>query len=979
MKKVRLIITFCLLMLSIASAAGLHDEFRNPPDSAKPWVYWINMDGHFTKEGITADFEAMKEAGIGGMIHMDVDVGVPRGKTPFMSKTWQDNFKHAVLECERLGLEFTTITGPGWTGTGGPWIEAKNSMQHLVPVTVNTQGPAKFNEVLPKPQPRVSSYHRNQNDKMRKDLAGFYEDVAVYAFPKREPVIKDINEKALFIRNPYTSMKGVKTHLPAPTSFPELDKSQVIDPKEIIDLTNRLQADGRLEWDVPAGEWTILRMGRRSSGSNTRPAPEAGLGFESNKFDKDALESHFNAYFDPLLKEIGPRPKDRKTGFTGLDADSWEMSSQNWTPGFREEFKKRRGYDAWLYFPVYSGCVVGSREISERFLWDVRITCQELLLENHIGHMKKLCHERGLKLSIEPYDMNPANDLDLGSYADIPMGEFWNNTFRSAWSCIEAASIGHVMGKPIVAAEAFTAVKTSWKQTPWTVKNQGDWAFAAGINRFAIVTFSHQPWLDKKPGMMFSQYGLHWERTQTFWPMVDGYHKYLARCSHMLQQGTTVSDILYLTPEGVPHVFRAPDSALHDARGWLPDKKGYSFDACSPRMLINRAKVKDGKITFEGGTSYSVMVLPEFDTMTPELLTKITELVKAGATVIGSPPLKSPSLSGYPECDTKVQKLAAHLWGTINRPAKLTARKVGKGAVYSGDFKPDGIYPAYDIAASVLKQMGIGEDFTSTGPVRFTHRTTDQHEIYFVSNRTGESIQPDCTFRTNLGNPQLWDPVTADSRALPQFETKNGRTSIPMEFGPYESFFVVFPRTPTKQSAVAGAVNFPKTTPRATLDGPWQVSFDPKWGGSENVTFDTLYDWTQSEDEGIRYYSGIATYRKSFTRPASLAKGADVYLNLGKVHEIARVRLNGKDLGVVWCAPWRINITDAIKPGSNKLEIEVANLWPNRLAGDAAKPESERFTWTIRKHPYNAKSKLLPSGLLGPVQVRGAGESAKKF
>jgi len=974
MKAMRLImITFYLLTFSVICDASLEDDFQTPPDSANPWVYWINMDGHFTKKGITADFESMKEAGIGGMIHMDVDVGVPRGEVPFMSQTWQDNFTHAVLECERLGLEFTTITGPGWTGTGGPWVKAGQSMQHLVPVSVIAKGPAKFNQVLPTPQPRVSRYHRNQTDQMRKGLDDFYEDVAVYAFPRREPVITDIDEKALFIRNPYTSMKGVRTHLPSPVSYPELDKSKVIDPKEIIDLTDHLQSDGRLEWDVPSGQWTILRMGRRSTGANTRPAPAAGLGFESNKFDKGALESHFKAYFDPLLKQIGPRPKNRTTGFTGLDADSWEMSSQNWTPGFRQEFKKRCGYDAWGYFPVYSGCVVGSREISERFLWDVRMTCQELLLENHIGYMKKLCRQRGLKLSIEPYDMNPTNDLDLGSYADVPMGEFWHNGFKSAWSCIEAASVGHVMGKPIVAAEAFTSGgaywEKVWQETPWTLKDQGDWAFATGINRFVIVTFAHQPWLDRAPGMMFSRYGLHWERTQTFWPMVDGFHQYLARCSHLLQQGVTVSDILYLTPEGAPHVFRAPDSALYNARGRIPDKKGYGFDACSPRMLISRAKVKKGKIVFDGGTSYSVMVLPEFETMTPKLLTKITELVKAGATVIGSPPVKSPSLTGYPKCDDQVQKLAEKLWGSPKRPAKLTKRKYGRGAVYWGGAKSEGIYPEYDITTSVLKQMGVSEDFTSTGSVRYAHRTTKQQEIYFVSNRSGDAIGADCTFRASKGKPQLWDPITGKTRVLGQYETKNGLTMIPLEFAPHESFFVIFPNKNPWSWAKVPKVNFPKASPIATLEGAWEVSFDPKWGGPEKVTFDKLYDWTKSQDDGIKYYSGIAAYRKSFVRPESLVEGSEIWLNLGKVHEIARVRLNGKDVGVVWCAPWRIDISGALKAGNNDLEIEVANLWPNRLIGDAGKPESERFTWTIQGHPYNAKSQLLPSGLLGPVQL----------
>ena len=953
--------------LAIVSAADLEEGFRSPPDTALPWVYWINMDGHLTKEGITADFEAMKKVGIGGMIHMDVDVGVPRGKEPFMGEQWQGNFTHAVLECERLGLEFTTITGPGWTGTGGPWIEAEDSMQHLVPVSVNAQGPGKFDQILPLPQPRISGYHRKQTPQMQRSLAEFYEDVAVYAFPRRDPVIQDIDEKALFIRNPYTSKKGVRPHLPSPVSHAAAEPSTVIDPKEIIDLTEQLQSDGRLEWDVPAGEWTILRMGRRSTGANTRPAPAAGLGFESNKFDKDALETHFKAYFDPLLKRIGPRPRDRTTGFTGLDADSWEMSSQNWTPGFREAFKKRRGYDPWPYFPAYSGRVIGSREITERFLWDVRMTCQELLFDNHIKPMKRLCHERGLKLSIEPYDMNPTVDLDLGSFADIPMGEFWHNHFKSAWSCIEATSIGHIMGKPIVAAEAFTAVRTYWRETPWTLKDQTDWAFAVGINRFVIVTFAHQPWQDRAPGMMFSFYGLHWERTQTFWPLLTGYHQYLARCSYMLQQGVTVSDILYLTPEGAPHVFRAPDSALHDARGWLPDKKGYGFDGCSPRILMNRAEVKDGQIVFPGGSSYRLLVLPNYETMTPQLLARIRDLVKAGATVMDSPPAKSPSLSNYPECDKVLSRLVEELWGggkSISQPWRV----YGQGRIYRNDDSGEALYPSYDKTAVVLNEMGVGEDFTSTGPVRYGHRQAEENEIYFLSNKSAKGIQASCTFRVGKGQPQLWDPVTGTSRALPQYKQENGVTTIPMEFEAYQSFFVIFSGNGSnKLPTIAKGVNFPKASSVATLDGPWQVSFDPRWGGPENITFPKLQDWTQRKEEGIRFYSGLATYMKTFDAPHP--KGKEVYLDLGTVHEMARVTLNGKKLGVIWCAPWRIDISDVLKEKGNQLEIEIANLWPNRLIGDAARPPEERMTWTISGHPYKAESKLLPSGLIGPVRI----------
>jgi hypothetical protein len=960
----------CALGKPVA-ADNLASEFSTPPHSAKPWVYWINMDGHFTKEGITADLESMKAAGIGGMIHMDVDVGVPRGTVPFMSETWQANFKHAVLECERLGLEFTTITGPGWTGTGGPWVKAQDSMQHLLPVSVDTKGPAMFDEVLPKPSPRVSKYHDAQTPEMRKSLADFYEDVAVYAFPKSAPVVANIDEKALFVRNPYTSMPGVRTHFPALASFPETDKAQVIDPGKIIDLTPRLQPDGRLQWDVPPGEWTILRMGRRSTGANTRPAPAAGLGFECNKFDKKALDSHFESYFDPLLKSIGPRPLDRTTGFAGLDCDSWEMGAQNWTPGFREEFKTRRSYDPWPWFPAYSGRVVGSREMTERFLWDVRMTCQELLLENHIAHMKKLCNARGLKLAIEPYDMTPINDLDLGSFADVPQGEFWYNHFNSAWSCIEAASIGHVMGKPLVAAEAFTAVGPDWRESPWTIKDQGDWAFAAGINRFVIVAFSHQPWLDRSPGMTFSAYGLHWERTQTFWPLIADYHRYLARCSHLLQQGVTVSDILYLTPEGAPHVFRAPESALEHPTTFVPDKKGYGFDACSPRILMERAQVRDGQIVFSGGSSYRLMVLPRGDTMTPQLLAKIRDLIEAGATVMGNPPVKSPSLSDYPACDAKLQTLAETLWGGLEAPREITQRRYRKGNIYWGGSLSKELYPDYNSTASVLKKTGIREDFMATGPVRYGHRHTDEREIYFVSSTSAEPLQAECTFRVGKGQPQLWNPVTGVIQNLPQYTHANGMTTIPMSFAPRESFFVIFPsKSPSTAIAQASRVNFPQASVAAKLEGAWEVSFDAKWGGPEKIIFPELQDWAQRSEEGIRHYSGMATYRKRFDFPTSdFRPPTSLFLDLGNVHELAEVTLNGRSLGVLWCAPWRVDITDIVKAKDNQLEIKIANLWPNRLIGDAAKPQSERLTWTLNRQPYKVDSPLLASGLLGPVII----------
>lgn len=945
------------------TASSLEQSFKTPPDTARLWLYWTNQDGHYSIEGTTADLESMKKVGIGGVLRMDCKVPIPYGGTPYLSEKWRKQFVHAIHECERLGLEFTTITGPGWTGTGGPWIKAEDSMQHLVPATVATKGPSTFDQVLPLPKPRISPYHRNKTAKMRKQISGFHKDVVVLAFPRRQPIITDIKEKALFIRHPYTSKKGVRPHLPSPKSYPAATADQVIDPNTIIDLTDRLQADGRLTWEVPAGEWTIVRLTARSTGANTRPAPAAGLGLESDKFSKDALAKHFEAFFDPLLEAIGPRQKDRKTGFIALDADSWEMSSQNWTPGFCDQFKKQRGYDPVRYFATYTGCVVGSREETERFLWDVRKVCQELLLENHAAELKKLCHQRGLRLMIQPYDMNPAGDLDLGSYADFPAGEFWFDTFKSGWSCITAASIAHTMGKPIVLAEGFTSASANWARSPWTLKNQTDWAFAVGINKFAIHGFAHQSNEDA-PGMTFGPYGVFWNRKQTFWPLVGDYHEYLARCSHLLQQGVTVSDILYLTPEGAPQIFLPPPSALNDAKTRLADKKGYSFDGCSPRILMNRATVEDGLIAFPGGSSYRLLVLPRFQTMTPELLETITRLVKAGAVVYGAPPVASPSLKDYPQCDAKVLALAETLWGKPNAPEQ----ELGKGRVIRDTHSATtGLYPLYEETAAIFQKMDVPPDFQADKPIRFTHRRTESKDIYFIANTKNQKVNATCRFRVQQGAPQLWNPATAEIRPLPQFTREGELTSVPIVFEPNQSFFVIFPRNGvSKDSALSGGVNFPAITPVATLQGSWEVAFDPKWGGPAKITFPALQDWSQHKEDGVKHYSGMATYRKSFDSPK--ITGKRVYLDLGKVHEIAEVTLNGKNLGTIWCAPWRIDITAALKKKSNQLEIRVANFWTNRLIGDAGKPVEKRFTRTALRRPPVGRV-LKPSGLLGPVEI----------
>lgn len=984
------------LIFEQANAAGLENDFENPPDAARPGVYWYFMDGNLSREEMAADLLSMKNAGIGNLVFLEVNVGVPRGPVDFMSEEWQEMFAFAVHEAERLGIEITLGSGPGWSGSGGPWVETEQSMQHLVATAMEVKGPTVLHQAVPVPAPRPPTRYSKLTPELESRREAFYRDVAVLAFPTPagNRRVSDIDEKALFDRLPFSSVQGVKPFLPAPAEFPIVPTGEVIEREKILDLAGCLLPDGTLNWEVPPGSWTILRFCSRNNGSNTRPAPHPGYGFECDKFDAAAFDRHFDSYVGRLLKKVGPRRKG--AGWTMLHIDSWEMGAQNWTPRFREEFRERRGYDPLPFYPAYTGRIVDSLEITERFLWDLRLTAQELVLKNHALRLKELGRRHGFGLSIEPYDMNPCADLDLGAVADLPMCEFWSDGygFDTSYSCIEAASIAHTMGRPVVAAEAFTALpQEAWQQYPASMKNQSDWALCMGINRFVFHTFAHKPLGEEhRPGMTMGPYGVHWDRGQTWWPMVNAYHRYLTRCSHLLRQGRAVSDILYLTPEGAPHVFRPPPDAL-EGEGMMADKRGHRFDGCSPGILIERAEVKDGRIVFPGGTSYALLVLPGFDTMTPGLLQKIAALVDAGAAAIGSPPVKSPGLSGYPSCDSEVRALADKVWGSRHAPAGNTERRFGKGRIFRGgdlSIADGSLYPSYHTTSSLLKKIVLPVDFAASGPVRFTHRRTEEREIYFLASKSNRPMQADCTFRVAMGEPELWDPVTGARRALPQYGREGGLTTIPLQFEPHESFFVIFPRkaSSTLKDSPARAVNFPKIESLAVLEGAWEVSFDPGRGGPEKITFDTLEDWTGREERGIRFYSGIATYRKTFDLPDRWEKGSSLFLDLGAVRDIARLRLNGEDLGIVWTAPWRKEITDVMRQAGNILEIEVANRWQNRLVGDQSAPdaavrtlswpsgflggrkfETGRYTFTTR-HPFNKDSALLPSGLLGPVTIR---------
>jgi len=679
-----LFVTLSTLLAGAASADELASQFASPLASARPWVYWFWLDGNITREGITADLEAMQRTGIGGVLIMEVDQGAPKGPARFGSPAWRELFKHVCAEASRLGLEVNMNNDAGWCGSGGPWITPELAMQKMVWTETAVEGPRRFEGPLPKPQA----------------MANFYRDIAVLAFPTPEgnARIEGLQGKAVFT--------PLSVALAAPATWPSAPPGAMIPRDRIVDLTANLRPDGQLPWDVPPGKWTILRLGHTPTGAVNSPAPADCRGLECDKLSKEAAEAHFAGLMGKLIADVGPLAG--KT-LVSTHIDSWEVGVQNWTPRMREEFQRLRGYDLLRWLPVMTGRVVGSVEMSERFLWDLRQTISELVLENYAGHFRTMAHRHGMRLSIEAYNTCPCDEMAYAGRADEPMGEFWSwSKYGSAFSCTEMASAAHVYGKRIVGAEAFTATDAEkWLGHPGNIKDLGDWAFCEGINRFVFHRYALQPWRDVKPGMSMGPWGLHYERTQTWWELSKPWHEYLARCQYVLQQGLFVADICMLGPEGSPQSLNGQKSFLSKTPGGGErplERPGYNFDACPPEVVLTRMSVKDGRLVLPDGMSYRVLVLPRLETMTPQLLRKIKELVEAGATVIGSPPAKSPSLTDYPKCDDEVRRLAAELWGTGNSrtdlksvppgttdlksvppsPARITERPIGKGRIVWG-------------------------------------------------------------------------------------------------------------------------------------------------------------------------------------------------------------------------------------------------------------------------------------------------------
>jgi hypothetical protein len=747
-------LTSVLLMLAGSSRAqvDLEEDFQNPPDVARPHTWWHWMNGNITKEGITADLEAMKQIGLGGAQIFNVSEAIPDGPVLFMSPEWRELVKHAVAEADRLGLELCIHNCAGWSSSGGPWITPDVAMQMVVVSETHATGAARFTATLPQPETRRD----------------YYQDIAVLAFPTpRDDTqrIADIGPKA-----GYAARYGQQPQL---DDFPA---ESIVKRADILELTDKLGDDGRLVWDVPVGDWTILRIGYTPTGKDNHPAPESGRGLECDKLSRAGLAAHWAGMMGQVVQDLGPLAGRT---LNNCLIDSYEVGHQNWTPRFREEFEQRRGYDPLLLLPVLTGRVVDSGEVSERFLWDLRRTIADLFADDYFGYFSELCHANGMLASIEPYD-GPFECLLAGRDADIPMGEFWVGSGGESNSCKLAASVAHTYGRSIVGAESFTASpqRGRWQNYPYALKAVGDLMHSVGINRFIVHRYAHQPWLDKFPGMTMGQWGTHFERTVTWWDPGAAWVRYLTRCQYLLQQGLFVADVCYFAGEA------APNGAPHN-----PDlkAKGYDYDACNADVLLNRTSVKNGRLVLPDGMSYGMLVLPDTPFMTPRLLAKLRDLVEQGATVIGPQPVKSPSLSDYPAGDVAVQKLAAEVWGDCDGQT-VKEHAFGKGRVIWGKSLEE-----------VLAAKGVKPDcaFASAAAkpkMAWIHRVVDGADLYFVSNQKSRAQEVECTFRVSGKVPELWHADTGETEVAPLWSEQDGRITVPIRFDPAGSVFVVFRR-----------------------------------------------------------------------------------------------------------------------------------------------------------------------------------------
>ena len=723
------------------------------------------------------------------------------------------------------------------------------------------------------------------------------------------------------------------------------DASTMIPADKVVDISKHMDANGVLNWNVPKGKWVIMRTAMAPTGQTNAPAAPEGTGLEIDKMSAKHVASHFDAFLGEILRRI---PADDRKTFHVVVEDSYETGGLNWTDTMIPDFIKQYGYDPVPYIPVLQGVVVGSEDQSDRFLWDLRRLIADKVSYEYVGGLRDVSHQHGLTTWLENYGHwgFPGEFLQYGGQSDEVAGEFWSTGDLGDIENKIASSCGHIYGKPKVWAESFTCGGPDFTYYPGGIKQRGDRFFTEGINSTLLHLYIEQP--DERVPGINAPFCTEFNRHNTWFSQMDVFAKYLKRCNYMLQQGKYVADVAYFIGEDTPKMTGICVPGL---------PKGYSFDYINSEVLLKDATVEDGKLTLKGGMQYRVLVLPPQNTMRPELLSKIKDLVDQGLVILGSAPTHSPSLQNYPNADKEVRDMAEQMWQTSNGYRKCVP--YGKGRVYRDASLEE-----------IFADMNLVPDFQSAdpcNPLLFIHRKLSDSDIYFISNQGDKTINFDASFRTKGETPELWNPQTAEIRMLPEYKSLNQTTQVPMALQPYESEFVVFKAL--KDSVITNkGINFPVKNLVTKVNNPWKVTFQAGRGGPDKpVVFDELSDWSKSNDDRIKYFSGTATYSTTFK--INKIPNLPVYIDLGKVMVMAKVKINGNYVGGVWTAPYCLNITDYIKKGENEVEIEVVNNWRNRLIRDKSIPEEQRITWQTYSY-LNKDSSLQSSGLLGPVEIQ---------
>ena len=818
----------------------------------------------------------------------------------------------------------------------------------------------------------------------------------------RTTTLKEVQLTAnYFINNPLGRTAIARTEDKNLADIGTPDDNMLIAPEQIRNLSEQIDAQGILKTELPKGNWTIMRFGYTSTGAFNNPASDEGRGLEVDKLNRPPFKKHYDAFIKKVVNNSGPLAPN---ALQYIEIDSYEMGGQNWTEGFNATFKEEKGYDFIQMLPLVAGRFIGNAESSEAILSDYRKVISGLMTKNYFEYFTELCNADGLKSYIEPYGFGPLNDLDIGGVTDIPMGEFWMN--RPITQTESAVSGAHIYGKPVISAESFTSNPTiNWKGHPAMAKTSGDLGWTYGINEFMFHRFAHQANPNVAPGMTMNRWGFHFDRTQTWWKNAGAaWFTYIARGSYLLRQGVPVSDLLIYVGEG------APNSAYYRNKIKPNIPKTINFDNVNTDVLLNRINIKEKELVLPEGTSYKILLLQNTKTLSLKTAKRILTIAKSGVPVYGELPEK---LAGY----KKTEEDLSTFKNIVSELTPLIKKVTDWEKVL--------------LDQSITPDMQFLNQETTDYAHR---KTATEDIYFFFNPDTVETKIFQAQFRVSNKIPELWNPMDGSITKQGQFTTENGNTTTQIRLDAGASVFVVFREdTNTINSAKEnqkhinlklseennlqatavenGRYSVPLTSgehwdfsvtdipPSQDISNDWQVTFKKEEGYGGTIQFDSLVDWSTHPKDSINYYSGTASYTKTIMlNEEETKKGSRIQLDLGEVYIVGEVLVNGQQVAVSWMPPFQLDITDYVKSGENQIEVLLTNQWSNRLIGDERYPANDgnyklgphRATdltmpaWYTNNEPrpvgkrttfttapfYKVTDPLMPSGLLGPVQLK---------